>query len=285
MTRDAVLLLGGEGFIGSALLRRLQKERRPVHVVGRKNITTLKPLLAKCGTVFHLASATTPGSSANDIRMEDDNLRLTHHVADLLRRQAGTHLIYLSSGGTVYGNPAVLPVTEDAALAPLSNYGTAKIEQEKLCTALREYGTTVTVLRPSNAYGPGQSLKTGFGLIRTLLEHAYRGTPVEIWGDGTDLRDYIYIIDLVEAAFLVCVSPDIQGTFNLGSASGHSINDVKSMVEAVCKVHIDATRKPSRSVDVRSVVLDTSRLRERIVWAPTVTLEEGIRRTWQWMLK
>jgi UDP-glucose 4-epimerase len=285
MTPRKVMLIGGGGFIGSALVCRLKQVDYAVTVITRENLASVPSLLGSHDTVVHLASCTTPGSSSAEPALEQYNIALTKWLTELLVQSPGVQLVYFSSGGTVYGNQTVLPVTEDAVLAPLSNYGTAKIEQEDLCNTLREHGTRVTVLRPSNAYGPGQSLKTGFGLVRTLLEHAYRGTPVAIWGDGTALRDYLFINDIVEAVILIAESPDIQGTFNLGSGSGHSINNMKSMVETICKVRIDATYKPSRDIDVRSIVLDTSRLRQKIAWAPKVKLEEGIHRTWQWILK
>lgn len=283
MNQDAVLLLGGAGFIGSALARRLQHEKMPVHIVGRHNLDQLEQLVPQCSTVIHLASATTPGASAGQASLELGNLALTLRLLDLLRAQPQTHLIFFSSGGTVYGNPQSLPVSEDNPLAPLSNHGAGKAAQESFCQALRAQGHAVTIVRPSNAYGPGQSMKSGFGLVRTLLEHARLGTAMEIWGDGENVRDYIYIDDIVEATLRLIEQPQDGGTYNLGSGMGYSINQVKDVVEQVCGRPLHSTYRPARGMDVRSVVLDNTRLSDRLGWQPGVGLADGVARTWEWL--
>lgn len=278
-----VLLLGGAGFIGGALASRLHKEKVPVLVVGRADIGRLQQVLPSCSTVVHLASATTPGLSSERPALEQSNIDLTRHLVECLKAQPETHLIYFSSGGTVYGNPAQLPVSEEDSIAPLSPYGVAKAAQETVCQELRDIGHAVTILRPSNAYGPGQCLRDGFGLIRTMLEHARVGTPLEIWGDGQNMRDYIYIDDLVEATLrLIQLSHDSK-TYNLGSGMGHSVNQVKSVVEIVCNVSVKTIHRPARGIDVRSVVLDISRLRKQLRWQPNVGLKLGVMRTLDWL--
>jgi len=285
MKRDGVLLLGGGGFIGSALAARLQQEKAPVYVVGRHEAEQLKQLLPECGTVVHLASSTTPGSSATDPALELDNIALTLGLLDLLHTQPETHLIFFSSGGTVYGNPARLPVTEDSPIAPLSHHGAGKAAQEAMCQSLRAQGHAVTILRPSNAYGPGQTLRHGFGLIRTMLEHVRLGTPQEIWGDGENVRDFIYIDDVVEVTLRLIKLRQDSGTYNLGSGVGYSVNQVKSIVEAACDKKLQAISRPARGMDVRSVVLDNSRLTARLGWSPGVRLTNGIVRSWEWVLR
>ena len=283
MNDKGVLLLGGAGFIGSALARRLQHEKVPVHIVGRHNVDQLEKLVPQCSTVIHLASATTPGSSAGQASLELGNLALTLRLLDLLRAQSHTHLIFFSSGGTVYGDPLSLPVAEDCPLAPVSNHGAGKAAQESFCQALRAQGHAVTILRPSNAYGPGQTMKSGFGLVRTLLEHARLGTAMEIWGDGENVRDYIYIDDIVEATLRLIDQPQDGGTYNLGSGMGYSINQVKDVVEQVCGRPLHAAYRPARGMDVRSVVLENTRLSARLGWKPGVGLVDGVARTWDWL--
>jgi UDP-glucose 4-epimerase len=280
MSRDGVLLLGGGGFIGSALAKRLRLEGVPAYVVGRDSGDAMGDLLPRCGTVVHLASSTTPGSSARYPMLEEYNLALTLHLLELIQAQSPTHLIFFSSGGTVYGNPATFPVTEDSPLAPLSYHGAGKAAQEILCKTLTTLGHAVTVLRPSNAYGPSQTLRHGFGLIRTMLQHAQAGSTLEVWGDGENVRDYIYIDDVVEAALRLIGLPEDCGTYNLGSGVGHSINQVKEVVETACCKVLDTVYRPSRGMDVRSVVLDNSRLCATLAWQPSVGLGEGIARTW-----
>ncbi|CAN7550349.1 NAD-dependent epimerase/dehydratase family protein [Polaromonas sp. LjRoot131] len=283
MRRDGVLLLGGAGFIGSALARRLQREKRPVQILGRGQEAQLEHVLPQCGTVVHLACSTTPGASADCPSLELGNLALTLRLLDLLKKQPETHLIFFSSGGTVYGNPLSLPVTEDSPLAPLSNHGASKASQEAFCNALRVEGHSITILRPSNAYGPGQVMKSGFGLVRTVLEHAHVGTPLEIWGDGENIRDFIYIDDVVDATMGFINLPQDSGTYNLGSGVGFSVKQVQGIVEAQCGREMSTVCRPGRGIDVRSVVLDSSRLNARLGWQPAVGLPEGIARTWDWL--
>ncbi len=283
MSRDSVLLLGGTGFIGSALAKRLTHEKITAHVIGRQHADQLEHVLPQCGTVIHLACATTPGSSASQPHLELENLALTSRLLGLLHPQPPTHLIFLSSGGTIYGNPDRLPVTEDCPIAPLSNHGAAKASQEISCRAAQAQGHAVTILRPSNAYGPGQSLKSGFGLVRTMLEHARLGTPLEIWGDGENVRDFIHIDDIVEACTRFIELPEDSGTYNLGTGIGFSINQVKRLVESTSGKEVRATYRPARGVDVRSVVLDNSRLNERLGWRPAIGMADGVAHTWEWL--
>lgn len=280
MSREHVLLLGGTGFIGSALAVRLRQEGRAVHVVGRKDVHLLEHLLPTCSTVIHLASATTPGASSAQPALEQANLDLTRHLVQCLQEQPDTHLIYFSSGGTVYGNPLELPVCEDSAIAPISPYGVAKAAQEDICKGLLAHGNPVTILRPSNAYGPSQTPKSGFGLVRTLLEHARMGTTMEIWGDGENVRDYLYIDDVVEATLSLMRLLQHSGTYNLGSGQGHSVNQVKNLVEQVTGLPVKTIFRPARGIDVRAVVLDSTRLCERLGWWPSVELVQGVETTW-----
>lgn len=284
MRHDGVLLLGGAGFIGNALARRPQREKRAVHILGRQQEAQLEQVLPQCGTVVHLARSTTPGASAASPDLELGNLAFTLRLLDLLKNQPQTHLIFFSSGGTVYGNPQSLPVTEDSAIAPLSNHGASKASQEFFFGALRARGHAVTILRPSNAYGPGQTVKSGFGLVRTVLEHARLGTEMEIWGDGESVRDFIHVDDVAEACARLVDLPQDSGTYNLGSGKGHSVNEVLRIVESVGGREVKKTYRPARSVDVRNIVLDISRLETRPSWAPCIPLEEGVHGSWQWLL-
>jgi UDP-glucose 4-epimerase len=278
---NAVLLLGGGGFIGSALAQRLQQEELPTYIIGRNNGDELARLLPMCGTVVHLASTTTPGSSALQPRLELANLGITLQLLDLLQAKPQTHLIYFSSGGTVYGNPAQLPVREDCPMAPTSYHAAAKVAQESFCAAQRAQGLPITILRPSNAYGPDQTLRKGFGLIRTMFEHARLGTALEIWGDGENVRDFIHIDDIVEPTLRLIRRPQDSGTYNLGSGVGFSVNQVKTAVEVACNMPLNAIYCPARDVDVRNVVLDNTRLAEQLNWQPTITLAQGLESTWR----
>ena len=301
MSRSDVLLLGGGGFIGTALCNKFIAEGREVHVLGRNashaakgvhfvqgeldNPELLAKLLPRCSTVIHLASVTTPGNSANHPALELGNLAPSLRLLETLQAFPEIHLIFFSSGGTIYGNPLHLPMHEDGSAAPLSYHGAGKVALEAFFYAFRGRGQAVTILRPSNAYGPGQTLKSNFGLIRTMLEHTRCGTPLEIWGDGENIRDFIYIDDIVDACTHLINLPRDSGTYNLGSGTGYSINQVRRIVEQVTGLELKTSYHPARGIDVRAVVLDISHLEARLSWKPKTSLEEGVKRMWQWMLR
>lgn len=299
MKRSSILLTGG-GFIGTALARRLSADGKHVHLVTRtattfrnQNVSVhlsdlsdpeiLNDLLTECGTVVHLACSTLPGTSARSPSMELKNLIPGLQLMDALRKQENTHVMFLSSGGTVYGNPATNPVAEAATLAPRSYHGAGKVAMEGFFNALRTSGHPVTTLRPSNAYGPGQSFREGFGLIRTLLERAKAGSPIEIWGDGQSVRDFIFIDDVTEACSRLIDIPKDSGTYNLGTGTGHTLNEVLHIIKDISNAEPTIIYRPSRRIDVREIVLDTSKLEERLQWRAQTTLEEGISRTWKWL--
>jgi UDP-glucose 4-epimerase len=299
MSQDGVLLLGG-GFIGMALANRLAADGRPVHVITRHpqpsnagpvvvhvgdlgDPALLEKLSHQCATVVHLASATLPGSSARNPTRELDNLSPTLRLLETMQHWENAHLIFMSSGGTVYGNPAANPVSEHAPLIPLSNHGAGKVALEGFLHAFRVTGHPVTILRTSNAYGPGQSMRAGFGLVRTLLEHARSGESIEIWGGGNNVRDFVYIDDVVEVCKRFIEVPRDSDTYNLGSGIGYSVKQVLRVIEEVTGAELKTIFRPARRMDVQSVVLDISKLEARLEWRPQVELVEGVERTWAWL--
>ncbi len=128
-------------------------------------------------------------------------------------------------------------------------------------------------------------MRGGFGLVRTVLEHVRLGTTMEIWGDGGNVRDFVHVDDVAEACARLVSLPEDSGTYNLGNGKGHSVNEVLRMVEEVSGRPVSKTYRPARTVDVRNVVLDISLLQRRLSWTPQMTLEEGIRGTWEWLLQ
>lgn len=302
MTGQRVLLLGGTGFLGTALARRLNQEGWDVCVVGRRAFNpaiagiasrqaslddeaTLQDLLPHYHTVIHLASTTTPGLSASSpVREAEENVLPALRLLQILIEFQSIRLIYVSSGGALYGNPTVLPVTEDQPLWPLSNHGVGKVAVEGFLRVYGEqHGERVTVLRPSNVYGPGQMLRAGFGVIRTMLEHVRRDTAIEFWGDGETVRDYLFIDDWVEACWRLLGPQAPTGVYNVGVGEGCSLNSLRAMVERVTRRALRVHWRPARQVDIREVVLDSARLRAATGWIPQVTLEEGIQRMWIWL--
>lgn len=295
------LLLGGGGFIGRALARRLAELGQQVTVVARNapphalsgviwrrgdlsDATLLGEVLPNCHAVIHLATTSTPGTySREPLREGEENLRPLLQLMQALDSCPTIPLVYLSSGGAIYGNPETLPVTEEYDKAPLSYHAAGKAAAEHFLGVFARQGHKVTILRPSNAYGPGQPFKAGFGVIRTLMEHLQRGTSMEIWGDGETVRDYLYIDDLVEACLKALHHP-ASGTYNVGSGEGHTLNELCRLAERISGRQLSLHHRPSRGGDVKAVVLDISHIRHEMGWVPQVNLEEGLRRTWAKLL-
>ena len=298
-----ILLLGGGGFIGTALSRCLCENKFNVHILSRHFLARqiepnmifhqgsmddrkiLERVLPECKTIIHLASSTTPGSSSRQPALEaDKNITPTLRFLDILQSYKNFHIIFVSSGGTLYGNPESTPVNETDLLNPLSFHGAGKVAIE---TFLRTFSTfpekNITIVRPSNVYGPGQSLHRGFGVIRTMLEHVRRGTMMEIWGDGTSIRDFLYIEDMLAALVCLIDLPHDNNTYNVGSGIGYSLNQLKEIIESVCGKKLHAIYRPGRQIDVKTIVLDSSRLIKKTKWHPSVSLEQGIDFTWKWL--
>lgn len=296
MNRQRTLIIGA-GFLGRAIACRHAGQGAGVSVLsphvdaadwpagiatvrGRQEDAELVgKLLAEHNAVIHAAWGTTPGSSAGRPALEAEK-GLNPFLAFLATLQgfSETRLLFLSSGGTVYGDPERLPVAEDAPLRPRSCHGAGKAAAE-LFLGLRAAGRTV-ILRPSNIYGPGQPLRNAFGVIRHLLYCAAKEKPFQLWGDGTQVRDYLYIDDFTEAVYRLMQQPVAAGTFNLGSGSGTSLIELIELVERATGRTLRIERQAGRGGDVARVVLDAARIRHDIDWMPCVGLQEGIARTW-----
>jgi UDP-glucose 4-epimerase len=302
MMKQGILLLGGDGFLGSALARRLRNQNKIVHIItprepsaitsnaiihqtGMDDEKILNTILPDCGTIIHLASSTNPGNSARHPALEAKlNITPTLNFLEVLQNYEPFHLIYISSGGTIYGNPETIPVDETHRLAPLSYYGAGKIAIESFVRALATPpDQNVTIVRPPNFYGPGQSYQQGFGVIRTMLEHIHRGTTMEIWGDGETVRDFLYIDDMVSALNLLIDMPTDNDTYNIATGTGLNLNQVKDIVESVCGKKLNVIYRKKRKTDVNSIALDSSRFIKKTGWQPKIAFEKGILLTWQWI--
>lgn len=291
------MLVVGAGFLGRAIALALARRGVAVTVLSpradaqawpsgiaavrgrQEDAALLGGLLAGHATVIHAAWGTTPASSADRPAVEaEEGLNPFLAFVDTLQRFPALRVLFLSSGGTVYGDPARLPVGEDAPLRPRSCHGAGKAAAE-LFLSLRAPGKTV-ILRPSNIYGPGQPLRGGFGAVRHLLDCAAGGRPFTLLGDGSQVRDYLYIEDFAEATCRLALQP-AAGVFNLGSGTGTALSDLIRVVEQATGRTIRIERQPARGSDVARIVLDTERVRRVTGWAPSVGLDEGIARSWR----
>lgn len=141
------------------------------------------------------------------------------------------------------------------------------------------FGIEYAVLRPSNVYGEGQRLQIGQGVIGVMADRALRGEPLELWGNGTTLRDYLHVSDMVAAVMRLISYRGTTKIFNVSSGVGHSVLDIIAILRSLLPNFPEVVRKPERGFDVPSNVLDSSKLRMETGWEPTVSLHEGIART------
>jgi UDP-glucose 4-epimerase len=288
--------------MGRHLLRKLAEERIPARAFSRRfdlNVdrgtpqiefiegdftNPLQRIAALDGidVVVQLISTSSPGLR-NDQVISDIQENVIPHVGFLEQcvRSKVRRYIFISSGGAVYGEQATPPTTEEAPVAPISSYGVTKVTIEQY---LKMYGylnqMDYFILRVSNPFGPGQKFKKGQGLIPFVLDRATRRLPIQIFGDGSARRDYLYIDDLIEAIYLSVVSKgEFQSIVNVGSGESVSISDVVDKIEANLNYPIEREFVKPRATDVNTTMLDNSTARRLLGWKPRVSFEEGIRST------
>ncbi len=302
-----VLLIGGCGFIGSHVADSLLAEGLRIRIYDRRPEPFRAPLpgvdyvtgdLADTAQIYeamngmdavvHLVSTTVPATSNLDpVADITGNLVATVRLLEMMRAAGLRKLVYLSSGGTVYGIPRTDPVAESHPLQPISSYGIVKVAIENyLHMEHHLHGLRHVVLRASNPYGPRQGHTGIQGIIGTHLWRIARGEPVEIWGDGSVVRDFIHVRDLA-ALCVAALRSEATGCYNAGSGEGASVNQVvrsiDRTVQATGGAPVVPVHKPGRSFDVPRVVLDIARARAELAWAPRIGLDEGIAESWDWV--
>jgi UDP-glucose 4-epimerase len=307
LTGTKVLVLGGRGFLGRNLVDVLLRDGASVRTFDRQLSSSstdqpafkgkveefegnfidgqgLEAALDNVDLVYHLISTTVPsGSNADPIGDVTSNLAGTLRLLKAMSRLGVNRLVYASSGGTVYGNPCVLPVPEWHTLQPISSYGVVKVAVENYLHLHSElHGLQANVLRISNPYGMHQRRIGTQGVIATFLNKLVNGQTIEIWGDGSAVRDYIYVAD-VARALLLAGRREKSGTFNIGSGVGHSLNDVLRVLRNQTGLETEVRYLPHRKFDVSQTFLDIERAREKLGWTPFYTLEEGCARFCQLM--
>jgi len=193
-------------------------------------------------------------------------------------------VIFASSGGTVYGIPRVIPITETHPTDPISSYGIIKLTIEKYLALYKTlYGLDYCVLRVSNAYGERQPVTGAQGVIPAFIYRALQKLDIRIWGDGSAIRDYIHVTDIVSAFLSVIDHKGEPMTFNIGSGTGHSINEIVKTLEEEMEEPLELVYEPSRPYDVPVNILDNSLAKQVLGWEPKVNLRNGIRQTLDYM--
>jgi UDP-glucose 4-epimerase len=259
--------------------RRLLSGAR-VAVVDANAGALLRPHLEVVDHVVYCASGLMPAESNLD-PIVDIGLSLPPLVQTLeqLRDLDGVGLTYLSSGGTVYGNARALSIDERHPTEPVTSYGIMKLAGEKYALMHhRLYGVPVRILRCSNVYGEHQPASRSQGVIAVFLERIAAGLPVPIYGDGTIVRDFVHVGDVVALLLRSIARPGGSDTINVGSGRGYSLAEVVTEIEAAVGRAAVVERLPDRGYDVPRVVLDISLARRELGFDP-IPLAEGLRRT------
>jgi UDP-glucose 4-epimerase len=286
------LVTGGAGFIGSHLVDALLARGDDVVVVddlstGRREhvdaAATLvehdvrEPFDAEADVVFHLAAQADVGTSM-ERPFFDAEVNVVGTVNALeAARSSGAHLVFSSTGGAIYGSVDE-PAREDAALLPVSAYGLAKRSGEVYLDGWnRIFGTRHVTLRFANVYGPRQSAALEGGVIAIFLERLAAGEPTTIFGDGTIVRDFVHVDDVVRSLLLAAEHPG--GVFNVATGIETSIAELHRLCERAVGVVAPPSFGPPRAGDARRSVLDTTRATGELGFTASVDLAEGIAET------
>ncbi|MEA3487104.1 MAG: NAD-dependent epimerase/dehydratase family protein [Thermodesulfobacteriota bacterium] len=243
----------------------------------------LEPVLrGSVDTVVHLISSTVPVTGdkypAADVM---GNLVNTIEMLDLCVRQNVRRVIFASSGGTIYG-PLDRPANEDDPCCPGCSYAIVKRAiEEYLSLYHRLKGLEYLILRVGNPYGAAQTGKKPQGVIGAFLHRILEGKRIEIWGDGSVVRDFIHIDDVALAFVAASQYSGSERIFNVGTGQGHSINEVVELIESTVGRSVTRSYCPQNSLDIPTNVLDISRIRRETGWEPTISLDEGISRVYR----
>jgi UDP-glucose 4-epimerase len=255
-----------------------------IHLGDAADVETVESLLDGIDHVAFCAGGLLPSASEQDPERDRElTLKPVRAVLEALRRRPGASLTYLSSGGTVYGEPERLPVPESAPTAPGSAYGKLHLAcEEEIERARREDGLRSRILRCSTVYGEQQRPDRGQGAIVTFLHRISHGEQIDLYGDGTTIRDYIYVGDVARAVTALIAVEGGPPVLNVGSGEATSLLDVLAAVEKEVGRPAEIVRHPERGFDVHQIVLDTSLLHETVELSIT-PLDRGVERTFRWL--
>lgn len=236
----------------------------------------LDELISEGDTVIHLAWRSNPAVTGADIQAELDlNWQPTKNLIDICARK-GAKLIFISSGGTVYGKSVYSPMDEEHETNPISAYGQVKLKvEEEILKQHKESGLKYLILRPSNLYGPGFSIDKGLGVIGHWVRMIKEEKSLLIVGDGEQVRDYIHVDDLCNA-IMSCLNVDNE-IFNIGTGEGVSLNQLKEIFEEVVGRQINSEFLDSRTFDVLDNTLSIDKIQKTTGWNPSISLQDGIK--------
>ena len=301
------IIFGGNGFIGSHLAEALLYESHEVVIfdhfkrgmtnighlnssveIIRGDFTNSKDVakaLHDIDYVFHYVSSTTPTTAiVNPIYDIESNVIPTVKLLEVAADSGVKKIIFASSGGTVYGDPEILPVNESFPLNPQTPYAISKVAIERYLNYFyRNYGLDHLIVRYSNPYGERQNPYGTQGVIPIFLNMVKRGESPVIYGDGNSVRDYIYIDDAIDATLLLLINNKPEKIFNVGSGIGTSINELIAIISTITRHSISPKYVPDNKGYIQKIVLDVSKIKRTVDWMPKVSLNDGVRLTWSYI--
>lgn len=299
------VILGGAGFLGRHVGRAMAAAGGTVWSVDRVRVQPQgsAPWLAgevtaefddvaawwpACGgadMVVHLASSTVPATANQDpVRDVQVNVLGMLRLLQALREGPPVRLLFASSGGAVYGRPRAVPLSESHPLEPMGAYGITKMVLEHyLRIEEAAHGLSYRVLRLSNPYGEWQRPHAVQGVIAVFAHHALHAKAVDVWGDGTVVRDFVHAADVGQAFVAAAGHAGESRVFNVGGGQGHSVNYIIATLEQLLGRPVERRTLAARPFDPPVNVLDIHRAREELRWSPSIGLEEGIARTLDWL--
>jgi UDP-glucose 4-epimerase len=299
-------VIGANGFIGTNLCLELLSHGAKVKGCGRtalprkelagnidwiqldwtKDNDNLFQAVENTDVIVHLVSTLLPSPSNLDpTRDVQENLISTMHLLEFCSRARLKKFVFASSGGTVYGPQKTMPIKETTLPNPISSYGIVKATIENYLNLYRHlHGLDYVALRIANPFGKYQ-MPHDQGLVANLMWKALAGKAIDIWGDGSIVRDYIHINSVVQAIMLSANIKNILAPriYNIGSGIGRSVNEVLHSIQAVHGSHLKVNYTPSRPADVPENILDISLAGDHLNWAPKINWNNELVETYDWM--
>jgi UDP-glucose 4-epimerase len=274
-----VAIVGAAGFIGRFTANGAVESSFDTQLLTSKNANQFtKPAFWKSFSPTHvvwLASKVTPSvAHGNDDLVQREILEFKSALTAL--QEISPQVIFASSGGTVYTGES-LPYSEGDEAHGANEYGKLKLLMEE---ALSASGIPHTILRISNAYGFGQRFDRGQGVISVWINEILNNQPISVFGSLQNVRDFIYIDDVVSAIIATIETSDSQGVFNIGSGNGVELNNIIEELKVISEKDFDVNESAGRSVDRKAIWLDIAKAKEVLKWSPKVSLHEGLERTW-----
>jgi len=300
----SILIIGGAGFIGSNLTQLLSNHNYNITAVDQfafevqpdcKNVSFVQGNItdsnflallfrkSKFDIVIHLVSSLIPSSNYSDFNSSRD--LNTFSSFELMRQMEENNvkkIIFFSSGGTVYGNNKNDIIREDSRLLPENYYGFSKLLiEEYIQLQFRLNKLKFVIVRPSNPYGNGQKTHSKQGIIAVAMGKLINNEALEIWGDGSVIRDYLHVSDLCMAIYAIIKNDSWNKIYNIGSSEGVSINGIINIIEEVSQKKLIVNYLSSRAEDVPRNVLDTTKIKNDTDWTPKIELRNGLKGLWE----